>query len=577
MTDNEPTTGALDQLAPSLFKQVLAQLVAHHHQTILLHQLAPDVAVVYMNDGKRNGVIVAYQPEAGEEQFRLITGFMKAYSTVPLDVAVVGGPRTVMASLKKCRPSFTRRRVSLFHLSDELAASKYDAPRKASAVSQTVVDFADAPALTPEDWERLHSKMGEDLPMVTLRQHEADEFAAGAGARRPIATYILCGVILLVFFLQHRWGGTENGILMIQMGALLPGKVMDGEVWRLFTCTFLHAGFSHLIFNLVVLYILGNSLERILGTNRFLVLYGASALGGSLASLVRLGDDGFGVGASGALWGLLGAEAVLVFYPRGLLPQASIARGKRVALTNLGLNVLNSLHPQVDWAAHFGGGVVGAGLIALGAFVAGLPKLGESGSTDTPKVITPPWLRLSAAASAVLLGAGLLLGLGTGKAWQLNQPPTLSERTIAPLGIAVALPEGFKAGPVTGAAGEAQSVMFGDAMSAPALVEILKAKAAEPFSDEQLELEISTLLERFTPEIPGQRPPLVIQPVERTDINGRPALIGRFSLQNGAVLERGFLFLSDSIVRVELAVRPGFLGTHTRLIEPIMKSVRALE
>jgi hypothetical protein len=148
------------------------------------------------------------------------------------------------------------------------------------------------------------------------------------------------GLLLAVFGLEALFGGTESTLVLSSMGGLVPERVLDGEIWRLFSCTFLHSGFLHLAFNGYVLWVLGSFLERLLGTWRFLLLYGLSCLGASLTSMYFL--DGIAVGASGGLWGLLGADAVLAWRSQGLLPKSMIEGARNAAKFNLIINVLNS-------------------------------------------------------------------------------------------------------------------------------------------------------------------------------------------------------------------------------------------
>lgn len=92
----------------------------------------------------------------------------------------------------------------------------------------------------------------------------------------------------------------------LERGALVPVLVADGEVWRLISSAFLHAGIAHILFNMFALYILGSFLEPAFGRWRFLALYLLSGLSGGLAYLYFGQFDGAAVGASGAIFGLLG-------------------------------------------------------------------------------------------------------------------------------------------------------------------------------------------------------------------------------------------------------------------------------
>src|SRR5204862_4637739 len=89
--------------------------------------------------------------------------------------------------------------------------------------------------------------------------------------------------------------------------AMAPVLVADGEYYRLLTAAFLHAGLLHIAFNMGALYLFGPALERALGRGRFLALYLAAALGGSVASYLFSSRAALSVGASGAIFGVYGA------------------------------------------------------------------------------------------------------------------------------------------------------------------------------------------------------------------------------------------------------------------------------
>jgi len=143
---------------------------------------------------------------------------------------------------------------------------------------------------------------------------------------------------------------------------LLPIAVEAGQYERLLTAAFLHAGLLHLASNMLALFIVGAPLERVLGSGRFTALYLASALGGSLLSLALSPPSTLGVGASGAVFGLFGALAVL---------RNRVGADARSIGVLIGINLVISFAvPNISWQAHVGGLVTGA-VVAL--LVAGRP------------------------------------------------------------------------------------------------------------------------------------------------------------------------------------------------------------
>ena len=141
-----------------------------------------------------------------------------------------------------------------------------------------------------------------------------------------------------------------------------PGAfgVADGEVYRLITAAFLHAGVLHLMFHMFALASIGPQLESALGRVRFAALYALSALGGSVTGFLLAAPLQFSVGASGAIFGLFGAFYVVVRRMGG---------ETRSVLVLLGLNlVITFAVPNIDWRAHFGGLVTGALIAAAFAY-----------------------------------------------------------------------------------------------------------------------------------------------------------------------------------------------------------------
>jgi len=157
-------------------------------------------------------------------------------------------------------------------------------------------------------------------------------------------------------------GPTHSGVLIL-LGANVPDLVMGGQVWRLLASMFLHIGFIHLLVNGWALYQLGSLFEMWVGSRRLALVYFASGIAGSVASVVtKLGQPALSAGASGAIFGLLGALIAFLLRRRGYLtPQAKSLLGQLVMWA--GLNVVLGLSVSgIDNAAHFGGCAVGFAL-----------------------------------------------------------------------------------------------------------------------------------------------------------------------------------------------------------------------
>jgi membrane associated rhomboid family serine protease len=181
----------------------------------------------------------------------------------------------------------------------------------------------------------------------------------------PVLTYVLIGISVVAFIGQVAGGASATGSgfggsTLLQEGAISRFAIADGEYWRLLTAGFLHAGFFHLLFNMFSLYILGSLLEPAIGRLRFALIYFVSLLAGSFGALL-VEPDALTVGASGAIFGLMGA-AVIVMRNRGISPMES-----GLGLW-IGLNLLITFTvPNISIGGHIGG-LLGGGLAALVLF-----------------------------------------------------------------------------------------------------------------------------------------------------------------------------------------------------------------
>lgn len=175
-----------------------------------------------------------------------------------------------------------------------------------------------------------------------------------------VLVFIVLNVIAFLFEISI--GDLNDPDVLHRAGALEPyAVVVQGEYWRLFTALFLHGGFTHLLFNVFALYILGPALERSIGTIRFAVCYLISGLVSS-AGVVGLAVLGFVqvgqlVGASGCIMGIVGAWAGFLVRHRHV-PQA------KQRLGNIGMIVVIQIAfdlstPQVSMAAHLCGLIAG--------------------------------------------------------------------------------------------------------------------------------------------------------------------------------------------------------------------------
>lgn len=178
------------------------------------------------------------------------------------------------------------------------------------------------------------------------------DFERGMGYAPP-ATLVLIVALGAIFGWQLSTGALASEESIIAAGALVRERVAQGEWWRLLSATMLHGGVDHIVGNAMSLYILGMASEHAYGTRSMLLIYLASGIAGSLLSAAM--GPGPSVGASGAIFGLMGAVMVLFWKHHHEL----MVRDKRIgivvaawALFTIGTGLVS---PMIDNAAHLGG------------------------------------------------------------------------------------------------------------------------------------------------------------------------------------------------------------------------------
>lgn len=188
------------------------------------------------------------------------------------------------------------------------------------------------------------------------RRWKSRSVTAAVSGDKPVITYGIIGLTALVFLAQLIPGSPVQELFALYAPLLYPQFTGTFEPWRLFTVLLVHSGFWHIGLNMLAVFMIGRSLEPMIGRSRFLALYLLSGLGGSVGvALIAFGTPV--IGASGAVFGLLGALLVI-----GRHLGANI-RGIAIIL---GINLVIGFLPgfQVAWQAHIGGLLVGA-LIGL--------------------------------------------------------------------------------------------------------------------------------------------------------------------------------------------------------------------
>lgn len=186
-------------------------------------------------------------------------------------------------------------------------------------------------------------------------------FGGAVSSDPGVVTKVLIGLNVAAFVAEWVTGGVSGELSrrFYAIGALPPPPfgepvvgVAAGEYYRLLTSAFLHGGIVHLLLNMYALYLFGPQLEAALGRVRFLALYIVSALGGSALSYAFSAPQQPSVGASGAVFGLLGAYLVV---------SIKLHRDTTPVLVLLAINfAYGFIAPSIDWRAHLGGLITGS-------------------------------------------------------------------------------------------------------------------------------------------------------------------------------------------------------------------------
>ena len=179
--------------------------------------------------------------------------------------------------------------------------------------------------------------------------------------KKPIVTYSLIFICILVFILMYVLGnGSTDNYTLLVFGANVDTLTKNGDYYRLFTSMFLHIGILHLLCNMYSLYIIGKEVENVFGKVKDLIIYLLGGIAGSILSLA-FNHNTICAGASGAIFGLLGALLYFGYYYRTYLGATLTRSIIPVIVLNLIIGFTSS---GIDNAAHIGG-LVGGILIAM--------------------------------------------------------------------------------------------------------------------------------------------------------------------------------------------------------------------
>ncbi len=270
------------------------------------------------------------------------------------------------------------------------------------------------PTTNPAERASPRSEPGPRLQVVADGEEFESPSQAASLPERPWATYALLAIIVAVFIAMTLVGHGDVNSVALRFGSKENDLIRAGEIWRFITPIFLHGSWLHLGMNGVFLYWFGSQIEALYGWRKYLILFFVAGIAGNVLSF--LCSPAPSLGASGALFGLVGAGLVFPVRFRDLVPPRARAEILRQLSTVVIVNLAIGFTPgsNVDNMAHLGG-------LAGGAFAA-LFLLPDA------LALHPPDRRSRLLVSAAL-GALLLLVAWAGMAqWRVGTrvpPPPL--------------------------------------------------------------------------------------------------------------------------------------------------------
>ena len=207
--------------------------------------------------------------------------------------------------------------------------------------------------LETDDGLELIINVTNDINEKTEKENE--KFNDVFSPKRIIFTNIISLICILMYVIVGIYGNNFfnfDANVLAKFGANNILLIKNGEIWRLLTCAFLHVGLIHLVVNMYSLRVIGPSVEGLIGKGKFVFIYLISAISASLMSLVFVDSNIVSVGASGAIFGLMGALLYFGYHYRLYLNDAIKTQIIPVILFNL---IIGFMMPGIDNGAHIGG------------------------------------------------------------------------------------------------------------------------------------------------------------------------------------------------------------------------------
>lgn len=270
--------------------------------------------------------------------------------------------KTMSFKLTTLNINLNVRDNTLLHEDDvvtSLIADDIDVLKENKILCDNFSNISETLMFKDDDMDQLIT-VTEDLNKATDENNRL--FESVFSDKKLVFTNVIIAICVIMYlFMTLFTDGSTNAHVLLEYGANNLLLVLNGDLYRVVTSIFLHFGFIHLFLNMYSLYLIGSQVETVLGKYKFLGIYLVSGISGSLMSLILNDDTVVSVGASGAIFGLMGALLYFGYYYRLYLNRTLFTEIVPVIMLNL---VIGFTFDGIDNFAHIGG-LIGGYLSAI--------------------------------------------------------------------------------------------------------------------------------------------------------------------------------------------------------------------
>lgn len=287
---------------------------------------------------------------------RIVSGYIHNDEQFNFDIFKT---KRILKKIKKKTFSLKMNVMSIFlDMGDNVTKDMNDDPRllcvnvkdeedikKSDVIKKTFPDLSNKMKYSENGME-LFVKITDDINKHN--KEDASRLEKVFKSKMPFITYFLIAFNIFLFIIPWFMGEYYN--IVMSFGVHGP-SVRAGQYYRLITGIFLHGSIMHLVFNCYALYVIGVQIENFLGKIKYLIIYLFSGIIGAMFS-ITFGGDAISIGASGAIFGLMGALVYFGYYYRVYL--GNVVKSQIIPLILLNL-LIGFLGQGIDNAAHIGG------------------------------------------------------------------------------------------------------------------------------------------------------------------------------------------------------------------------------